>query len=179
MKMQGAAMTADTFTLLARYNRGVNEKMGDILRSLSDEDWNREFKGFFPSIRSVCSHIYICDFVWLKRFGGLREFGTLKAALFGEKIGFGDLLFPGREAYFSARPVLDEKIAAFMAEVTDADIPRMLKYSDSHGTVMERPFGHVLLQIFNHQTHHRGMISLYLEFLGRENDFSGVMPYLA
>jgi hypothetical protein len=28
-----------------------------------------------------------------------------------------------------------------------------------------------------HKTHHRGMISLYLEFLGKENDYSNLYPY--
>jgi uncharacterized damage-inducible protein DinB len=29
--------------------------------------------------------------------------------------------------------------------------------------------------MFNHQTHHRGMISLYLDMLGKENDFSSLL----
>jgi uncharacterized damage-inducible protein DinB len=33
-----------------------------------------------------------------------------------------------------------------------------------------------LWHIFNHQTHHRGMISLYLDMMGIDNDFSGLLP---
>jgi uncharacterized damage-inducible protein DinB len=40
---------------------------------------------------------------------------------------------------------------------------------------VEKKFQAPLLQMFNHQTHNRGIISLYLELLGRPNDFSGVM----
>jgi uncharacterized damage-inducible protein DinB len=29
--------------------------------------------------------------------------------------------------------------------------------------------------MFNHQTHHRGMIALYLDILGKENDFSSLL----
>ncbi|MCL2722457.1 MAG: hypothetical protein FWD47_14095 [Treponema sp.] len=32
-----------------------------------------------------------------------------------------------------------------------------------------------ITHVFNHQTHHRGMISLYLEMLGKENSFSDSM----
>jgi uncharacterized damage-inducible protein DinB len=32
--------------------------------------------------------------------------------------------------------------------------------------------------VFNHQTHHRGMISLYLDMLGKENDFSNLFVLL-
>jgi uncharacterized damage-inducible protein DinB len=35
------------------------------------------------------------------------------------------------------------------------------------------------LNLFNHETHHRGMISLYLEMLGRENDFNSIAPFVS
>jgi uncharacterized damage-inducible protein DinB len=31
----------------------------------------------------------------------------------------------------------------------------------------------LIIHMFNHQTHHRGMVSLYLELLRVENGFSG------
>jgi uncharacterized damage-inducible protein DinB len=171
-----AFMTTDTFTLFSRYNQGVNKQMETLFKTLGDDEWNRELGGFFPSIRSLCSHLYICDFIWLKRIGGLREFKTLKADLFSENLGFGDLLFPTRAVYFEKRPELDLKIIEFVGEITGADLARKLKYTDSEGSPCEYPLEGVLLQVFNHQTHHRAMISLYLELLGRENDFSGLLP---
>ncbi|MDR1253109.1 MAG: DinB family protein [Treponema sp.] len=169
-------MTSDVFTLLAKYNGGVNEKMSGYIRDLNDEDWNREFNGFFSSVRSLCSHLYISDFNWLKRFGSLRQFQALNAPLFEQNFSFHDTIFPGRDEYLIKRPVLDRKLIEFTAEIKDEDLSQILKYTDSHGTAHGKRFELPLFQMFNHQTHHRGMISLYLEFMGRENDFSAVMP---
>jgi uncharacterized damage-inducible protein DinB len=168
-------MTVDTFVLLAKYNQGVNERMKPLIESLGAGEWDRQFEGFFPSIRSLCSHIYICDFNWLKRIGGFREFNSLKADLFKRNIGFDEVLFPDREAYFDKRPELDTKIIALIDEITQEELPRIVQYKDSEGTPHAKPLEGALLHVFNHQTHHRGMISLYLEFLGKQNDFSGLL----
>ena len=169
-------MTSDVFTLLAKYNRGVNEKMNGYIQGLSDGEWNREFQGFFPSVRALCSHLYISDFNWLKRFRGVTECGALKDSLFEKSLSFTDSLFPGREEYLAKRPELDGKITALAGEIKDGDLSKIVKYSNYRGEVIERKFEALLIQMFNHETHHRGMISLYLEFLGRENDFSAVLP---
>jgi uncharacterized damage-inducible protein DinB len=171
-------MTKDTFTLLAKYNRGVNEKLNAIIKTLSDEEWNREFGGFFTSIRSLCSHLYIGDFNWLKRFGALRDFKTQKDELFNRSLSFKETLFPTKEEYLVKRQEMDQKLIDFIGEITDADLPKTLKYSSSGGAPFEKPFELTLLQIFNHETHHRGMISLYLELLGKENDVSSVIALL-
>jgi uncharacterized damage-inducible protein DinB len=168
-------MTKDLFVVLAEYNRGVNEKMNGFIRDLSDEEWNREFKGYFPSVRSLCSHLYISDFNWLKRFGGVKKFTALNDPLFDQTLNYDMTLFPGKDEYLAKRPVLDEKFIDLIGETEDGDFTAILKYTDSRGMPVEKKFRAPLLQMFNHQTHQRGMISLYLEFLGRPNDFSGIM----
>lgn len=161
-----------TIGLFANYNKTVNQAMNGIIKTLSPDEWNKPLGGFFPSVRSLCSHLYIGDFTWLKRFSRLRSFAVLGGPFFEPSYSFQETLFEDMGEYLAKRPELDAKIASFADELTDADMPRLLKYIDSHGNPHERKFGLCLLQFFNHQTHHRGMISVYLEMLGRENDFS-------
>jgi uncharacterized damage-inducible protein DinB len=35
---------------LARYNIKTNEKMNDIIKTLSEEEWNKQFFGCYKSI---------------------------------------------------------------------------------------------------------------------------------
>ena len=167
-------MQKDTFVLWAKYNRVVNEKMDGIISTLNPLEWNKDLGGYFKSIRGICSHLYVCDFNWLKRFSNLRDFSVFKESVFSREPYpfFSEILFEDMKEYLRMRPLLDEKICALMNEITEEDLHSLLKYTDSHGTVQELLFGGLLMQTLNHDTHHRGMISLYLELLGRDNDFS-------
>jgi uncharacterized damage-inducible protein DinB len=167
----------DIFAILGRYNQGVNERMKTSIGSLNDEEWNRNLGGYFNSVRALCSHIYIADFNWLKRFGNLRSFKTLSDEIFKKNIGFGELLFPSVNEYLEKRPLLDEKISGLAGELLPADFSNTLHYNDSEGNPYDKNFGGAVFQMFNHETHHRGMISLYLELLGRKNDFSSVLTF--
>jgi uncharacterized damage-inducible protein DinB len=165
-------MQKDIFILWAKYNKTVNEKMNEVIKTLSPEEWDKNLGGYFKSVRGLCSHLYISDFNWLKRFSKLRNFNVFSESLFSRELySFAGVLFADMKEYFEKRPLLDGKIIAFANELSDSDLSSMLKYIDSHGTEYEKIFGGLIMQSFNHDTSHRGMISLYLELLGRENDF--------
>ena len=168
-------MNKEVIKLFAKYNKSVNEKMNGIIKTLSPDEWEKPLGGYFSSVRGMCSHLYISDFNWLKRFKNFRIFAALNIPLFDqENYAFKDVLFENKDEYFAKRPELDNRIIVFAGEIIDADIEGILKYTDSHGKSFERNFGGCVLRFLNHQTHHRGMISLYLEMLGRENDFSSL-----
>ena len=57
-------------------------------------------------------------------------------------------------------------------------MPKRLRYKNFKGIDQDRELGGLILHVFNHQTHHRGMISLYLDMLGKENDFSNLFVLL-
>jgi uncharacterized damage-inducible protein DinB len=146
--------------------------MNEVIKTLSKEEWDKNLGGYFNSVRGLCSHLYICDFNWLKRYSRFREFDVFKEAFFDrEPYSFKEILFADMDEYLTKRPVLDEKITAFINEVSEKDLNSLLKYADSEGTAYEKSFGGLVTHSLNHDTFHRGMISVYLEMLGRENDF--------
>jgi len=167
-------MDVDTLRLLARYNEKTNGEMNALVSRLDADQWNHAFDTFFPSVHATCNHIYIADFAWLKRFSGLRNFRYIKDGVFNREIGFTDDVFAAREDYPAKRQHLDTLITAFADEVTDADLGQSLTYKDLRGVENTRNFGGLILHMFNHQTHHRGMISVYLEMLGISNDYSNL-----
>jgi uncharacterized damage-inducible protein DinB len=168
-------MTPDTFKLLARYNKHVNTDMNNHISLLNKDEWVREFDGFYKNIKSLCNHIYIVDFSWLKRFALLRPFRYLENSLFALDFSQDSNVFDPVNDYLDKRIELDAIISSFIDEVNQEDLDKPLKYISWKGEPQERNFAGVLLHVFNHQTHHRGMISLYLELLGKENDFSNLV----
>lgn len=172
-------MDVRTLKLFAEYNRKTNSDMNAVLQGLEPSQWHQECKGgYFSSIQSLCNHVYLADFIWLKRFSRLREFPYIEDPLFKQDLRFGSTAFETTGEYLEKRRVLDDQITRFVNEVAQEDLDRDLEYVDSRGMAHKRVFGGLVLHVFNHQTHHRGMISIYLESMGVENDYSNLAYFL-
>jgi uncharacterized damage-inducible protein DinB len=72
---------------------------------------------------------------------------------------------------------LDEIIISFANELTEHDLERSFDFTNSKGITVHKKLLVYLLHLSHHKTHHRGMISLYLEMLGKENEYSALYPY--
>lgn len=159
---------------MAKYNETTNQEMNKYIAQLNEAQWNTDFKARFPSIFKMCNHIFIGDFNWLKRFSAIREFQYIKDGFFSREISFTMDAFSDPKEYIAKRKFLDKMITEFVNELTENDLEVSLKYTDSRGTEYNRSFAGLIIHMFNHQTHHRGMISLYLEMLGIDNDYSNL-----
>jgi uncharacterized damage-inducible protein DinB len=168
-------MDIGTLQLFARYNEKTNKDMNTFISRLNEIQWDTKFQAYYPSIHNTCNHIYIADFNWLKRFSKLRDFEYIKDDIFLDEIQFSMEAFKTQKEYLKKREHLDDMISQFANEVTEKDFGCNLKYNDSKGMEHNRNFGGLVMHMFNHQTHHRGMVSVYLEMLGIENDYSNLL----
>ncbi len=167
-------MDVSTISFLAKYNKTVNEKMNSYISALDDKTWTKNFGGYFPSIKSLCNHVYTCDTNWLKRFSKLREFTFIEGTKISDGLSFSVDNIADISNYLSKREMLDNKIIEFAHEMKEEDFVKNLTYIDSHGIEYSKNMGFLILHMFNHQTHHRGMISLYLDELKITNEFSNI-----
>ena len=103
-------MDIKTLRLFTDYNRKTNAQMNAILQKLEFSQWNQEFKGYFTSIKSLCNHIYLADFNWLKRFSKLRKFSYIENPLFNQELRFGSTVFETIGEYLEKRRILDDQI---------------------------------------------------------------------
>jgi uncharacterized damage-inducible protein DinB len=170
-------MDKNIFELLVKYNKEVNQQMNNIIKTLSEEEWDKQFAGYFKSIHELCSHIFIADYNWLKRFESLNNFKSLTGIYFNKEYNYNELLFKNANEYFTKRSELDTLLVNFINEITANDLIKEFKWKDSKGIQLEKKIEVILTHLFTHQTHHRGMISLYLELLGKENDYSRLYSY--
>jgi len=169
-------MDIQTCKLFAQYNHAANNDMNLLIGKLENFQWNKELGGYFKSIKDVCNHIYVADFNWLKRFSKLRAFDYVKDDLFAVDLSFGTNPLNEVADYIRKREELDEKLVQFTNELRRDDFEMSLSYLDSEGEHHSRNFGGLIFHVFNHQTHHRGMVSIYLEIMNISNDFSNVAP---
>ena len=169
-------MDIKTCRLLAQYNQVANQKMDDKIRLLSNAQWNQEFTGYFKTIKQLCSHIYISDYTWLKRFGKFRDFQFTKDPLFDQDLTYGSQPFNDIADYLLKREELDKKLIMLIDELAESELEKTISFANMKGETVGKNVGGSILHLFNHQTHHRGMISLYLDMMGIDNDFSGMLP---
>jgi uncharacterized damage-inducible protein DinB len=162
------------FELMAKYNKDVNKQLNEIIQTLSEAQWDKQFPAFWKSIHELCSHIFGADYRWLNRFKYVVNSQSLPDTYFNKNISFEELLFENINEYITKRIEMDNIIISFVNDLTENDLDKTLKYSNPDGILYENKIGVCLLHLFNHETHHRGMISLYLEMLGKENDFSNL-----
>lgn len=171
-------MNIETVKLLAHYNSGVNSAMNKIISTLSPEEWDQTIGGYFKSMHGLCSHLFIGDQNWLNRFKNIKAFSYFNNSIFDKVYNFSEIPFTTIAEYQEKREILDTAFMKLAEEVVNEDLSKILQYKNMRGVEQNRVFGGVILHVFNHQTHHRGMISLYLEMLGRENDFSNLVSYV-
>jgi len=164
--------------LLAEYNRKTNADMNRLVAALTPAQWEQPFGGYYPSIRALCNHLCNSDFVWLNRFGTLRPFLFLQDGLFQREARLDANAFATLDEYLELRGRLDEKLSRLAEEVTPQDLEAVLVYKNFKGVDQRRNVGGLLLHMFNHQTHHRGMISVYLDCLGVQNDYSNLLNFV-
>jgi uncharacterized damage-inducible protein DinB len=170
-------MDKKVFELLVKYNKGANEKMNEIIKELSEEEWNRQFSGYYKSIHELCSHIFGGDHRWLIKFKKIGEYKTISDKNFNTEYNFSELFFKNVNEYIIERNEMDRILIDFVNELSEEDLDKKMKWTNSKGKDCVHTLGTGLLHLSNHETHHRGMISLYLEFIGKENDYSNLYPY--
>ena len=171
-------MEKSVFELLMKYNKETNITMNAIISALSEDEWNKQSGGYFKSIHELCSHIFYADYTWLNRFKSFNIFESLKDEYFNKDYDYKDVLFRDIKEYTDSRTELDAVMANFIKELTTDDLDREMKWNNNRtGDSFQKTIGVCLSHVFNHEAHHRGMISLYLELLGKENDFSNLYVY--
>jgi uncharacterized damage-inducible protein DinB len=147
----------DYLVLMSEYNAWMNAKLYDVCATLSDEERKRDRGAFFKSIHGTLQHLVWGDRAWLIRF--------LKWDL---PVGKPDeQLFESFEELRAERVRLDGVIFDWVKNMPDAELEKQFPFkSVVYKKMMQMPMWLLLVQMFNHQTHHRGQLTTLLSQLG-------------
>lgn len=153
-------MTSPAYAqLMARYNRWQNDNLIAAAETLDDGARTADRGAFFGSITRTFSHLLWGDGIWLGRFIGQ----DLSSGGIGNSFALADdwHSFRDRRAQMDAR-ILDwadqVKPEWFAGEMT--------WYSGAMGREVTLPLSVLSVQMFNHQTYHRGQIYAMLTAAG-------------
>lgn len=142
---------------MAHYNRWMNRKLYAAAAQLSDDERKRDLGAFFKSIHGTFSHLLWGDGTWFGRFVG-EQIAT------GQIDAISETDFAALRA---RREALDERIVDWAMTVDPQWLAENLRWqSGLDGKVRELPHAVCVMQMFNHQTHHRGQVTTLLKQQG-------------
>ncbi len=159
-------LALDTFRTMAQYNRWMNGRLYAVCAEIPDAERKRDRGAFFKSIHGTFNHLLLGDRLWLGRFLD-RPFraDSLDQELYAD---FDELR--------AERERTDKDILDFSDSLDEEALARDFRVT----TIVNPgdhvfPFRHVLLQFFNHQTHHRGQVTTLIKQAGYEPGVTDLM----
>ncbi len=144
---------------MARYNLWQNESLLAATDGLSSSEREMDRGAFFGSIEQTLSHLFWGDRVWMSRFAGtpLPEGGIPESTS----------LIKSWSDFCEERKEFDERILQWAHEVTpDWFTGDLSWHSGALGREVTKPKKTLVIQFFNHQTHHRGQVHAMLTSAG-------------
>ncbi len=144
------------FPVLANFNPWVNAHIYDAAATLSDADYNHDCGAFFGSIHHTLNHILVVDRLWFGRAQGIKP----------DVKSLDQILFDEFTALRAERDAEDQRIIDFVCGLSAAELTEVVSFHTTAGDPGHLPRAHMLMAVFNHQTHHRGQITAMLSKFG-------------
>ena len=163
-------IAADYCRQMARYNRWQNKSLYREASLLSDAERRLDRGAFFGSIQNTLGHILWGDTIWMSRFAGWNPPPVSMA----ESAHY----FPDWDDLFARRKEVDQKIAIWASQLEDeALLGDLTWFSPSINAELSKPITTLMVQFFNHQTHHRGQVHAMLTGAGCQPDATD-LPFM-
>ena len=134
------------FRALARNNAWANHRLLAACGALSVEEFAAPRVGFFPSLRATLNHILIVDWFYVDAMEG----GTLGPAAWADREPCGTV-----SALNQAQAEVDRRLLAVVDALDGTTIGRTVAVHRDTRVQHER-MDRLLLNVFQHQIHHRG-----------------------
>ena len=143
----------NNIALMARFNAWVNDRVYGCVASLSDADYRQDRKAYFGSIHNTLNHLLVVDSLWTHRIKGSDH---------GIK-SLDQILHDDFESLRAARQAEDAALIKLVDSLSDDELqgPVTDRRMIGDGSYTTRR-DHILITLFNHQTHHRGQIHAML-----------------
>ena len=163
-------ITREYCQVMARYNAWQNSQLRTLLEPLDDLEIARDRGAFFGSILGTLNHLLWGDALWTSRFDGGQAF-----SVGGEE---STRLFADRAGWAAARVDTDARISRWAAGVDEEALQGSLVfYSGVMGRELSKPMAVCVVQLFTHQTHHRGQVHAMLTAAGSDAPVSD-LPFM-
>lgn len=166
------------FLVFSKYNKITNQDMIKVLESLDSSKLSENVGSYFGSILGILNHHLMADIGWLRALGNhisnLDFMQPLLEKFPSERPPSDQLHWATLDDYKIAREEIDDILERVVTSIPADKYNDILKIVGRRGTLEDLTW-RILLHVFNHQTHHRGGVSVLLDQLKVENDYSNLL----
>ncbi|NRB39549.1 MAG: damage-inducible protein DinB [Pseudomonadales bacterium] len=171
----------ENFELMSEYNAYMNENIYAVASKLDMQALTKDRGAFFKSIMGTLNHILVGDIIWLKRIANhpMNLSSLHEMHQISKPNSLDEIIFPDLKSLQRERKKLDLIIHNFVNEISEEHINSTLIYTNTQGEAFSKKLSYILQHLFNHQTHHRGQVSVLLSQSGIDlgaTDLLMVMP---
>ena len=180
-------MPPSLLVLFAQYNQQMNRRLYDCVTAMPAEQVMADQGAFFGSIFNTLNHILVGDIIWLNRFSqhpaGFAALSTFSTPAninqWPKPTSLDAILFDDLVSLTKARHNMDAILLAFTEQLTVEHLASSLTYRNTKGDTFTKPFGPLVLHLFNHQTHHRGQVSTLINQAGVDLGMTDMLMSIA
>ena len=145
-------ITPEYVRLMAAYKKWQNKNLFEAADTISDEARREDRGAFFGSIHATLNHLLWGDQLWLHRLAGTSA--PQSPDIPGSTAQHADWV-----SLYRDRLKTDGEIVDWSERVSEQDLQGELGwYSGAIGADVVRPRWALVVQLFNHGTHHRGQV---------------------
>jgi uncharacterized damage-inducible protein DinB len=141
-----------TFRAFAHNNAWANHRLLTACAELSQQEFEAERTGFFPSLQKTLNHIHVIDLFYVDALEG----GSL-----GPKAWANEVPCPSLAELRPAQAAIDRRLIALCDALTPELLDGMVRVHRETRVQTERR-DRLLMHLFQHQIHHRGQVHAML-----------------
>lgn len=149
------------------YNTWANQQVLATVARLSAEELLGATHASFGSIRDTLIHIATAQRYWLAR---ARQQPAPPDLVPADS--------PDYQAIAAVRGAIDQDMRAFVDVLGDADLVRIIRYTNARGEPNAYPLWQILVHQLNHAAQHRSEIALILTELGYSTGWLDYLVYV-
>ena len=171
----------EVFLGFAKYNEETNKIIAGILGKLSNDDREKNRKGYYGSLSELYRHVLGGTFYFLSLFreavsGNAEALKAVEPLANKAKVEIpeGKLTEAQWKKLVSSAKIIDKAFVDFVSALEEKDYEAQVKLGWYKGKPPSVPLRFMLQQHVVHGAHHRGQISQILDSLKIENDYSGI-----
>src|SRR6201995_2337774 len=135
-----------TYRAFAHNNAWANYRLLTACANLSQQDFEAERTGFFPSLQLTLNHIYVIDLFYVD---------ALEGGWLGPEAWANDVPHRSASALRQAQAAIDKRLIAVCDALAPGALNDIVRVNRDTRVQPERR-DRLLMHLFQHQIHHRG-----------------------